>query len=119
MTYKRHTLYKKCNKCGEEKPLTSEYFHYSDRKRGYFKGQCAVCVRKRHNEYYQHGRKRSEQQKQRLKLVAKIRRDAQKELIKRHKTEYELIYATLLKKADLELKRYEGVQFERHEEEVR
>lgn len=110
MSRSRTKLYRKCTSCGVEKPVDEKHFHYGDRKRGYFKAKCAECLRKKHNEYYAEGRQRTEEQRERLRLVAKIKRAAQAELIKRHRYEYDLIYAQLLKKANLELKRYDGLQ---------
>ena len=41
-----------CGKCGEEKPLTKEYFFLRDKKNNIFHKQCKVCMQKKQTEYY-------------------------------------------------------------------
>lgn len=39
-------IYKKCSKCGEEKPITNEYFSKSKKSRDGFKCNCKKCDKK-------------------------------------------------------------------------
>ena len=41
---------KTCSKCGEEKPMTREYFYKAGKG---FRGDCKVCKNKYSNQYYQ------------------------------------------------------------------
>lgn len=53
---------KKCSKCGQEKPATTQYFHAATDKKSGFRSHCKVCK----NEHYQTNKDRiSEKQRQR------------------------------------------------------
>lgn len=58
------TKAKACNKCGQEKPLTSEYWHKNKYRKDGFQGECKVCrnnanklYRLENKEYYNSWRK--------------------------------------------------------------
>ena len=43
---------KRCTCCGEEKPRTSQYFYYQNKKWGYFRSYCIECWNKKGKEWY-------------------------------------------------------------------
>ena len=43
--------YKKCTKCGEEKELSSEYWHRRKSSKDGYKGQCKECVKEYGKQY--------------------------------------------------------------------
>lgn len=47
------TTLKKCTKCGEEKPATTEWFRKDKRKRSGICGTCKACSREYLRKYYQ------------------------------------------------------------------
>ena len=54
--------YHTCSKCGEEKPLTSEYFYKRNTKFGW-RRQCRSCINLHHREYCKNSNKIKEQKK--------------------------------------------------------
>ena len=48
--------YKKCSKCGEEKPATPEYFAKHKQKKDGLYNYCKFCVNKINKEYYKNNR---------------------------------------------------------------
>lgn len=49
---------KKCTKCGEEFPLTNEYFYYGDKAKNWFRPKCKHCAQIADKKYYQNNREK-------------------------------------------------------------
>ena len=43
--------YKVCSKCGEEKPMTTEYYTFR-KESGKFRNECKDCMKNYHKKYY-------------------------------------------------------------------
>lgn len=72
---------KQCTKCGEWYPKTSEYFNYTNKKKGYMRADCKSCIKKYNRKYY---REHDEQ----IKIATKEYREENKETLSEKKKEY-------------------------------
>lgn len=74
---------KACSKCGEELPLTIEYFSKAKNSKDGFNVECKKCAAKRHKEYYESNKNKI------VERVRKYRKYNREKIIKSLKKYYE------------------------------
>jgi len=109
--------YKKCSRCKQWLPATTEYF-YPTTSRGkrtnsfgepYLRSQCRQCKRDLHNEWARTNRpKRTPEEVKRYAKMQRARRRAYQRLADMNEEGFKLLYAEELLKEGIRLERYVG-----------
>ena len=61
---KRSMKTKTCKTCGIEYPKTNEFFHYSNKKKGYFTSYCKECYKAINKKHYQDNKEKKREYNQ-------------------------------------------------------
>lgn len=111
---------KKCTRCELWLPANTHYF-YTNRRNGSVRNRdgflrlrnpCRKCTDAKSLEKK---RIRAGEDRERLNAAQRAKRRAERRIINKYKTEYQLYYAQELEREGLQLKRYEGFQFNRRQ----
>ena len=103
-------LKKKCTgQCGQWLPATTEYFYhnkshnrrYTADGRPYLRGKCKKCMRKEDKTYSK--KKKTEEAKERDKIVKRARNEALRELSTKYQEDFLTIYARKLNEKGIKL----------------